>query len=189
MRSTPEQDLQALQPAMQPMPQPMMQSQQPMPNPMPQPQMAPVTPPKPFSGDYYMNSAQMGPQGGKNQPGYTTDTMIQRNLEARPGGEKWGKPTSPDTSRQSIVKKAVKKSSGSSNKASGEKTPGVMKWLMDYLNKRHESSLNHEREVLKSILEEQRQRVDSGGSPVPESLQGGGEQAYFDNVRNTGNRI
>lgn len=158
MRSTPEQDLQELQPVAQPMPQPMMQSPQPMPSPMPMPQMGSV--PWPM------------PPGGAGRP------TAPMNPQMAPTG---GLPKA-DT-KGSIVKKAVKKAGGKSE-GNGTKDQGVMKWMMDYLNKRHETSLNHEREVLKSILEEQRQR----GGAAPESMRGH-EQEYYDQTINTGNRI
>ena len=168
MRTTPEQDLQTLQPAMQAqMPQPTM--------PLP-PDVQQRLNNDPTHGWGRVDTGQRSL--GQNFPGTGMPMTDQRvpNPLPQPQMETKG----------SIVKKAVKKAGGTTQKNSGDKTPGVMKWLMDYLNKRHESSLNHEREVLKSILEEQRARVDSGGSPVPDSLKGH-EQEYFDNVRNTGN--
>lgn len=164
MRSTPMQDLQELQPELQSM-------QQPMPQPMPMPQMRQPMQEMPQASPVPMMqnpSAQPMPQP---MPMPQMGQAVEPNQPAAP--------TSP--TKQSIVKKAVKKAGGKTE-GTQTKDQGVMKWMMDYLNKRHETSLNHEREVLKSILEEQRQR---GGGP-PASMEGNA-QAYYDNTRNTGN--
>lgn len=166
MQSTPQQDLQALQPAMQ----------QPMPQPMPMPQMG----------------------GNIQMPGAAPQNQAPLHPQMAPFPTPAPAPT-PD--KGSIIKKAVKKAGGVAAKgletAAGVIAPGItdaakvaskapagMKWLLDYMASRHKDHLDHEREILKSVLEQAKTR----GGAAPDSLSGN-EQAYKDNVRNTGNHL
>ena len=231
MQTTPQQDLQSLQPAMTqpyvpgqvqpiagstpivpgqtlqgPVPgsTPSLPGQlqtmggvSPMPSPLPQPQMSPS-----------LNVAPQQPQQPQQQDANNTSAPSNTNTqgatpvtgtEPRPHFSAVGPAPKKD-----IVKKAVAKSGGSSKPSTGVTAgalnPGVasavqnsktsgsgpagMKWLLDYLHKRNSDHLDHERQILQSVIDESKAR--NGAAPASMA---GHEQDYYDQTRNTGNRL
>lgn len=80
-----------------------------------------------------------------------------------------------DQKKKDIAKKAV----GGASESKESRMPSGLKWVMDYLNKRHQNHMDHEREILNRVLEQSRQR----GGAAPDSLRGH-EQEYYDNTVN-----
>lgn len=202
MQSNPQQDLQALQPAMRPqVPQ------------MPQVPQAPVAPPQGPMGP----SVRGVPPTAIHPPTPPAPGPVEQKPIPNPlhgantqgGGFKQiqhylGTPSESDPSKSkgTIVKNAVKGAAKgtvgvaartaahalapgvSSAVQAASKAPAGMKWILDFLNKRHDTHMNHEKEILSQIISEAKAR--GGGAPASMA---GHEQDYYDNTRNTGNQL